>query len=77
MREVITIGVGVAAVALALGPAIYSAISDFLSDADGKIYGGWLVSASGQQVVCRTKCQAPDMRLYEDNFKFRRRGNGF
>lgn len=77
MKEIIVVGLSAAAVALIIGPAIWSAILDCLPDTGGKIYGGWLVSASGQQVVCRTKCQAPAWDLYRENFKSRRRGNGF
>jgi|GEM_PF-5646865 len=41
------------------------------------IGGWWITDWLGRRVICRTRCQAPDMRLYEDNFKSRRRGNGF
>ena len=77
MKERSVIGLSGAAVALIIGPAIWSAILDCLPDTGGKIYGGWLVSASGQQVVCRTKCHAPDMALYRGNFKSRRGTHGF
>ena len=77
MDEIIAISLSVAAVALILGPAIYSAMLDYLPEANGKIRGGWLVSENGQPAVCRTTCHAPDMALYRENLKARRRGHGF
>ena len=42
----------------------------------GVIRGGWLVSESGRPAVCRTTCHAPDMELYRENLKARRRSHG-
>ena len=38
---------------------------------DGKTLGGWWIRESGQRVVVRIRCQAPDMRLYRENFNSR------
>ena len=38
---------------------------------DGKTLGGWWIRESGQRVVARIRCQAPDMRLYRENFNSR------
>ena len=46
-----------------------------LARLDGVIRGGWLVSESGRPAVCRTTCHAPDMELYRENLKSRRRGH--
>ena len=48
-----------------------------MRELDGVIRGGWLVSEAGQQVVCHTRCQAPDMKIYRENWRQRRRGHGF
>ena len=38
---------------------------------DGKTLGGWWIRESGQRVVARIRCQAPDMRMYRENFNLR------
>lgn len=43
-----------------------------LDPVDGKTLGGWWIRESGQRVVARIRCQAPDMRLYRENFNCRR-----
>ena len=48
-----------------------------LTRAERKIRGGWLVMAEGQQFFYHTTCHAPDMELYRENLKSRRRGHGF
>ena len=42
-----------------------------LDPVDGKTLGGWWIRESGQRVVARIRCQAPDMRLYRENFNSR------
>ena len=38
-----------------------------------KIYGGWWIWTNfGQRVRLVTRCAAPDMSIYADNFKARR-----
>ena len=44
----------------------------------GTIYGGWWkADRLGRRVVCRTKCQVPDMGLYRANRKWRAWHHGF
>ena len=69
------------------GPLVFVVVSD-LSDssdrpvspvkAEGTIYGGWWIPDwLGRRVVARIRCQAPDMRLYRENWRRRRSGHGF
>lgn len=79
LAAILTFGAGAMWALMLMVPAIEyaAALSAQKARPDDKIRGGWLVSASGQLVVCHTTCHAPDMTLYRENLKSRRRSHGF
>ena len=72
---VLTFGAAAMWAVMLVVPAVEYATK--LTRAERKIRGGWLVSENGRPAVCRTTCHAPDMALYRENLKARRRGHGF
>ena len=54
---------------------IVPAVEYAAARAERKIRGGWLVSENGRQIWYHTTCHAPDMELYRENLKSRRRGH--